>query len=1556
MAFESGGYADKLGNRHEGRWLVKQLLRLLNEEISSITIEAIGDDEQGVDLIVVGKNDIRQFQQCKARNASNEFWDITDLHNRGILKNMLFQLNRNVNYEFALVSGVPASTFGDICESARKSNNNAEDFYSYQILKLGETRKKVFRKFCEYLGLDPEQKRDREKAFRYLQRMHVILWVDDQNSWNELLGLADILINGEPELAIGTLAEFAQSSIRKSISALDIRTHLTQSGLYPRDLTHDERVAPAVERLGRAFEDSIRPILISRELIPRDETQAILESLDKTRIVILHGASGLGKSSILYELTQKLKLLQRPYIAVRLDRQQPRNTAKQFGKELGLPASPVLCLASLIKQQGGVLIVDQLDALRWTSSHSPNSLSVCNSMIQEIQQIEAAGKPISVIIACRTFDLEHDPAIKNWLDQFSVKDRHLKIEVKKLRPDIVKSIVKRAQGDFERLREKEKLILSSPQHLAMWVNITSQTRIHEFHSATALMREFWNHQYRMLEQLGINSEETDHILDELVDYMEHSGNLVAPANLISTHQKALSCLYTQEIIRKDGHRVCFCHQSYLDFRIAERLLRQIHHGQGDICTWLGSKEAQSLFRREQLRQVLVLLSDDDPKQFIKSVRALLFNNDIRFHLKHLALTVLGQLEQPTQDMIEFSCELLLNNQWRVHAIEFIYWGSVPFVQSLISSRIMQSWLASSNPGDVNDAILLLRSVHDKSGDWFAEMLLPYSAENKDWLDRIISALGFSVERDSDKTFELRLELLKKGHAPAWIDWNSLASANPTRVIKILEAAISTWDSTRLEENSLTENQRARFEHWQNEDVKSLSNTARRHPLETWDRLIPHIERLTAVKLDEYDNQLDDWLEPRLHGLHYGYITLSRGIVTMVLEAGKELAKTKPNEFICRTKVLQNSISPIIQEILIHSYAALHPIYSDEGIKWLLSDPSRFALGPGYSEPEWAPAVKLISGLSPHCSEELFRKLEDAILHYHSPNEKQMAKFYLTSWKQGFFGDYWGRAQFFLLPALSAKRRKSSTEALIRVLKRKFGTYPEHRFLRSGQITGGLTGSPLPKDKLHLIGDNAWLRIITNKNIPETNHTKLKQIAPDIAAESSITHFADDLRAISCRYPERFGQLALKFPKDVNTHYLAAILNGIKTVKPENLPSEEQASWKPAKIRTIEAILETFQVGDDYNTATTFCWLLHGRPDENWSDKTIDRLLRYARFHEDPIPGRLNIYSHVTGNNVNTASVQSLEDNKLNCVRGVAGLAIGALLWKHPDWLEKLRTGIESLIIDPHIVVRVAAIDACLPIINIDRDFAVNCFITACQSDYRVAATREAVYYFNSCMNTHFEQLSTVILKMLASENNEIAEEGALEVCARWLFLGMFQSELEKCKSGKSAHRKGIAQIAIQFLKEKEYSGKCLDLLRQLINDDEHEVRTIVNRAFFNDPRVLNLPYLTDFLITYINSKSFRDDPTGLLFTFKDFPGSLLQYSDAVFGMCATFTGPLSELSRNLATNTGHDVSMVSPLILRLYEQSKGRNDIVANHCLDVWDAMFEQRIGIVSELMKQLDQ
>ena len=96
MPFEAGGLADKLGNHYEGRWIVNQLLSLLKEELQSVTIEAIGPDEEGVDLWIQRKDGSREAQQCKARNGSKEYWPIGDLMTRGILSDLKTQLTQEV--------------------------------------------------------------------------------------------------------------------------------------------------------------------------------------------------------------------------------------------------------------------------------------------------------------------------------------------------------------------------------------------------------------------------------------------------------------------------------------------------------------------------------------------------------------------------------------------------------------------------------------------------------------------------------------------------------------------------------------------------------------------------------------------------------------------------------------------------------------------------------------------------------------------------------------------------------------------------------------------------------------------------------------------------------------------------------------------------------------------------------------------------------------------------------------------------------------------------------------------------------------------------------------------------------------------------------------------------------------------------------------------------------------------------------------------------------------------------------------------------------------------
>ena len=63
MSYQGGGRTDKAGNKYEINYFIYQLLRVIDEEIYSVTLEALGDDEKGTDIWIVNNNGIREGQQ-----------------------------------------------------------------------------------------------------------------------------------------------------------------------------------------------------------------------------------------------------------------------------------------------------------------------------------------------------------------------------------------------------------------------------------------------------------------------------------------------------------------------------------------------------------------------------------------------------------------------------------------------------------------------------------------------------------------------------------------------------------------------------------------------------------------------------------------------------------------------------------------------------------------------------------------------------------------------------------------------------------------------------------------------------------------------------------------------------------------------------------------------------------------------------------------------------------------------------------------------------------------------------------------------------------------------------------------------------------------------------------------------------------------------------------------------------------------------------------------------------------------------------------------------------
>jgi len=388
---------------------------------------------------------------------------------------------------------------------------------------------------------------------------------------------------------------------------------------------------------------------------------------------------------------------------------------------------------------------------------------------------------------------------------------------------------------------------------------------------------------------------------------------------------------------------------------------------------------------------------------------------------------------------------------------------------------------------------------------------------------------------------------------------------------------------------------------------------------------------------------------------------------------------------------------------------------------------------------------------------------------------------------------------------------------------------------------------------------------------------------------------------------------------------------------------------------IEAILSHFDNTEDRGVACEFCWLIRDRAEEAWSDGTITRLVHYATNHSDPVNRLPNTEPPKEGRDIASRTPHDLENDSLNCIRGAGAHAIGVLLWRHPEWLERLTPCIDRLVSDPHPAVRIAAINACLPVMNLNRDQAVSWFCIASTGDLRVATSQAGRHYFNHGIPSHIDTLAPIIRKMMSSTFDEVAKEGAMQVTARWLFNGLFEEELTACRSGTVPQRKGVAQIASWYILNPEYSGRCEDLLLPLCNDENADVRHKAKRVFFNN-EVFTLPNAPRVVAKYVKSKAFADDSFSLMLSLREFAESLTPFTELILMICDEFTGPLREASKNTNTGAAGSVREIPPILLRLYEQAQDQNDAqVLSRCLDAWDLLFEKRVGSTRELTNEIE-
>lgn len=1531
MTGQAGGRADKLGNAYEKRWVVMQALRVLEgEKLRSLLWEALGEDERGVDLWVQRADGVREAHQCKRKNKSEGKWSLADLNQNGVLLAAKHQLSRRKNHRYVLVSADRTPMLDELSERARTCNDNPKLFRAHHL--ESKRWKRAFEELCRYWRCDPDDECDVRLAMDWLQRMECRFFDLETKTDQDIDLRARYLVHGDPSSVVKAVEDLVEQSLGNTIFTDSIWRHLRKKKLPPRDLSKDANLVPAVERLRNRFRRSLEHLIIDGSVLPRSETKHLLDRIRDDagpRLIWVHGNAGSGKSGVLYELVQQLERDGVPYLPLRLDRQLPAQTPDRFGRECcGLPASPTLALRALAGPRASVLILDQLDAVRWSSAHTSDAWDVCTETIEEAL-CEAIGGRMRVVVTCRTFEL-NDPEVKHWKTQ---QARSLDLLVGELSESEIAVVLSRRNTTLESMSPRQRSLLKTPQGLYMWCEIQKSSPARDFSTFIELMRMFWEDRWTTIQKMGTPVEHCKNALALIVQHMDKRSSRSLPASRIpEQYHGALKAFRSLNVIDQNPKLITFAHQSYADYLIAQQERNAALREERQPLEWVHGHD-QSLFRRDQLRQLLTLLREDDQPLYLRTMYGLLLGEGVRFHLQHLALRLLSTWSAPLDGEIDLLVELYKRPAWIDFVVRWILWSNDAFVEAFVQRGVFQSQLASADDLQVNIALFVMRGVTRKLGGLLDRLLDLYWTAEEPWPERIRSVMPHSPEGDTNKMFAFRLRCTRAGaHNSLYFD-EKWAGQAPIRCLKLTDAYIRSYvQECRRFSSAPDGNKPPRWTATLKGEGRALMAACLAAPARAWTTLAACVEAISTLRRRQ---------RYKLHASSYTYQQgMSRACAflrRLLVVSGGALASTSPRKFVKVVEPYIRTKSGPLRRAILQAVGHGGHRLADVALSWLCDLPQLLRAGTRrsgrYDGSRWAPAFRLIRQLTPLCSDSVYRRLEDVILSYREPDELVSCRRKLEQARHGHgcFPNRVGLAQNVLLAALPTCRMSIRARAMAGIWREKFGPPVFHAKEPRGLLP---VVSPIPTERVAWLSDRHWLSII-NRSWPQKPTWVLsKERIGGVYREASPEHFATDLARMAACQPGRFAALALHVSPDSGQTYLGRLLGSLTERRPSQPELPGAVAGPPATHEQLERLLEHVGYSADYEVATAFCDIVGNGADEMWPDTILSMLARYASEHPDPGPDEHD---------------RDLSMIELNCVRGRAAHTIGSLLFEQPDLLQRFLPTIHRLVRDPEPAVRLAAVRTCGPILSIDRDLAVELFMQACAGgEAQLVASHRVHHFIRSARYTHWSTLVSLIQRMVNSTDEKASEAGTTWMVVTGLEAGFGVSQMSQYVRGAPAHRKGCAVAAVALAERDARVATCRELLLCLFDDDSEEVRKEAGTIFHHHNLYPGVGFDV-FAGKYVHSRAFADDPWVLVRGLASHRGSLIPFSQVIHDICANLAAAPSNRSELVAD----DLSVV---LLRLYEQSQGRGDrLTQERCLDGWDLMLKRGTGGTRDQLAALD-
>lgn len=1510
MPFELGGRADKQGNRFEVRWVLYQILKVLEEENQYISFESLGDDEKGIDVWVGKKDGTKEGQQCKGRNGSKEYWDYGSVNSKNIFNNWLFQLKRNSSISVSLVSPLAFTNLEDLIERAKTSGGDPQNFYQGQILTSGKDFQNFFKLFCKSMELDYNEKNDLIKCIDYLKRIYIHQTPDFDLKERIINKIKYLLIGNPEEIYYFFITWICEGNIfGEKVDLLKINKLLEKNNIQMRNLASDTRIMPAIKKLNLEYQEEFHGI--QNNLIDREEFFHCRELLiNDGASIIIHGKAGRGKSGVTADIVNYCEDKAIPYIAIKLDKHIPNKSAEHWGGELGLPASVAHCIDGVSKNRQSLIILDQLDALRWTQAHSKNAIDVCREIINQVEIFNSERKyKISIIFVCRSYDLENDSSISSLFKQEEngqQKGKWEKIAVGDFNDRTVSNIV--GNKKYNQLTVKLKDILRIPSNLFIWEQLNPKGDYTECSSTSNLVFEWWKQLSKGAIPQGISESELNQTKSTIVDWLEKNGKIYFPLKALRLPESHLNYLSSNSFLNIYDKKASFAHQSILDCFFAEEMMEKYYSNES-LSNIIGEKEKQSPVKRYQVQMFLENLLEYDSSDFLKAGKKFFESNQIRFFIKFVFLEVLNQIEVIDEEIEDFIITNCDNELYSKYLITNVIMSRPNYVKLLNRQGVLEEWVLKTEKKKL--VYNLLSSISSNYGTEEVDFIRRHYLNHANEEANFLGLLPFRINDDSDLLFELRMNFYEEhpeALGEAYFDFKSGFKSTSLRVARILSLLLKNNISSRRN------NQYAYIK----DNLDLTPETFIDNPSEVLDLLLPYIPKGKVDILNHYE-----WAGIEKH--HEG---IERACIEIIKIANKKMINDNPQDFWNRYQPFMGSGDDLFNELILEGFSHLPNDFSDLIINYFSKDfDSNLFVSTGDYDDKLSLAKTILKKYAEHSSQSVFENLENRIMTYIAPDAVTRYRRRLEYGKEKnmrFFWEFWGDLQLEILKVLPYDRLGENSKNLLMVLKRKFPNGTQRYLIYRSHA--GFISNPISRE----ISSKQWLNILSNSDIKRDRNRM-----DDGFIDYSLEGFCNSFREATSKKPKEMIELVLNNKDKVIPEYIAPLFSGVAY----------SDSISEVPLNLLENLIVTFKYSCSSEKERYICTIIEKRSRDNWSKNVWDRISNIALNHKDPEIGKVNV---TTSDDREMESLEMLRTNAINCTRGEAVRAIGKLIYNEKSLFSEFQSTLQKVSTDKNPAVRFATLFALWYTYDIDKEWTQKILLDLLKQDYRMVGFYNMNQLLFDLYPEYGEDIIKVIEKGFQSQDKVLSKLSASYKCEMLIVKQEFEESLLATKLMTESQAEGFLEMATLYFNKANFNEIAKKIILSFKNSN-HDLEWIFSRLFHDD----NIDFARDkaFLNEMINSKLSRKSIYSFVNYLENEARSIIDYSDFILSLSR---GVIEKAKESDDTNIWRLDDEVSKLVIGLYDETCSsqlpKNKSIAEECLELWDLMFENQFGSIRSL------